>query len=46
MDSEIAANPVYLDKRSRFIFWAVEYALYCIAFDDGLEWIVEDPSEG
>ena len=45
MDEQIATDPVYRGKRSHFILCAVEYALYCIPFGNGLEWIVEEPSE-
>jgi hypothetical protein len=29
-------------QRSEFVYCAVKYALYCIQFDEGLDWIVED----
>ena len=41
MDAEIAADPRYHGSRSEFVFCAVEYALYCIPFEKGLEWLEE-----
>ena len=42
MDTEVAADPRYMSSRSEFVYCAVNYALYCIQFDEGLDWIVED----
>ena len=45
MDAEIAADPRYHRSRSEFVYCAVKYALYCIPFAEGLEWIMEESSE-
>lgn len=45
MDEEIAADPRYRGKRSEFVGCAVRYALYCLQFGAGLEWIVEEESQ-
>jgi hypothetical protein len=45
MDIEIAADPRHTPNRNRFVYCAVKYALYCLQFDGGLEWIVEEQDE-
>jgi hypothetical protein len=37
MDEEIAADPRYHGSRSEFVYCSVEYALYCVQFEEGVE---------
>jgi hypothetical protein len=42
MDREIAADPRYMSDRNEFVYCAVRYALYCISYNDDVDWILED----